>query len=640
MNKSVIKLFVLPFLLFVTVPILSGEVSANPDHPFASGSGTEQDPYVIETADQLDQLRNYLDAHFELGADIDLSGYSAPDGKGWMPIGMNKGYKFTGNFDGIKHTISNLTINRPYTDGVGLFNEIGYSTIKDLFLKNISIKGASSGGLSGYIHHSTVKKIAVNGIVEAEYTVGGLAGYAYYTSLSESSFIGDVNVSENYSTIGGIFGSSREGKVENVFTEGTINPHSSYQEVGGLIGASYKDSIKNSYTAMSLEGEEQDMRSRMHFVSSARDSSIQNSFGVIPPQERKGNFVGYDSGSSINNSFWIERNNHSKLSNLIYPEWNFTSVWTMETGDEFPTLMLSVDKIPPVTTLTIPEVHENGWFNNHIPLEFSVNEDAIIQYRKNDGEWTQYTTPESLGDGEWTVDYFSTDKSGNVEDIKSVQLKVDTTKPLTTMELEGTKGKSDWYVSDPTFTLSPADGGSGIDATEYRLNKGEWISYNSPVTLQEGMHNVEFRSIDGAGNVEDTQTIGVNVDTTVPELEVGLNKYELWSPNHKMKKIQSTLTYSDAMSEVDSVELVSITSNEDDDSHDDIQGAEYGTEDTEFSLRAERSGKKSGRVYTITYLITDYAGNDLTEVATVDVPHDKGKSDKKSNKDKKGKKAK
>ena len=70
---------------------------------------------------------------------------------------------------------------------------------------------------------------------------------------------------------------------------------------------------------------------------------------------------------------------------------------------------------------------------------------------------------------------------------------------------------------------------------------------------------------------------------------------------------------------------MSITSNEDDGRQDDIQGVEYGTEDTEFSLRAERSGKKSGRVYTITYLVTDYAGNDSIEVVTVDVPHDKGK---------------
>ena len=39
-------------------------------------------------------------------------------------------------------------------------------------------------------------------------------------------------------------------------------------------------------------------------------------------------------------------------------------------------------------------------------------------------------------------------------------------------------------------------------------------------------------------------------------------------------------------------------------------------------LRAERSGKSDGRVYTLTYQATDCAGNTSTASATVTVPHD------------------
>ena len=42
---------------------------------FAHGTGTEADPYLVETAADLNGVRDYLSAHFKQTADIDLSGY-------------------------------------------------------------------------------------------------------------------------------------------------------------------------------------------------------------------------------------------------------------------------------------------------------------------------------------------------------------------------------------------------------------------------------------------------------------------------------------------------------------------------------------------------------------------------------------
>jgi hypothetical protein len=39
-----------------------------------------------------------------------------------------------------------------------------------------------------------------------------------------------------------------------------------------------------------------------------------------------------------------------------------------------------------------------------------------------------------------------------------------------------------------------------------------------------------------------------------------------------------------------------------------------------FELRAERSGVGTGRIYTITYLVTDGCGNSTSASATVTVP--------------------
>ncbi len=41
---------------------------------FAGGSGAEDDPWLITTAEALDAVRNDPNAHYRLGADIDLSG--------------------------------------------------------------------------------------------------------------------------------------------------------------------------------------------------------------------------------------------------------------------------------------------------------------------------------------------------------------------------------------------------------------------------------------------------------------------------------------------------------------------------------------------------------------------------------------
>lgn len=71
------------------------------------------------------------------------------------------------------------------------------------------------------------------------------------------------------------------------------------------------------------------------------------------------------------------------------------------------------------------------------------------------------------------------------------------------------------------------------------------------------------------------------------------NIQTLAPPNHKLVDIQETLDAQNAESGIDHVNLVSITSNEPDDG--DIAG------DIRLQLRAERSGKGKGRIYTITY---------------------------------------
>ena len=119
------------------------------------------------------------------------------------------------------------------------------------------------------------------------------------------------------------------------------------------------------------------------------------------------------------------------------------------------------------------------------------------------------------------------------------------------------------------------------------------------------------------------------LDIVPPKLTLALSQSSLWPPNHKLVTITASITVTDNCDPNPRVRLVSITSNEPDDGRGDghtagdVQGAAIGTDDRTFQLRAERSGRGTGRVYTVTYEASDASGNTTTQQATVSVSHNK-----------------
>jgi hypothetical protein len=115
------------------------------------------------------------------------------------------------------------------------------------------------------------------------------------------------------------------------------------------------------------------------------------------------------------------------------------------------------------------------------------------------------------------------------------------------------------------------------------------------------------------------------VDTTPPTLSLSALPSTLGPPNHKLIPVVVTVESTDACDDTPTIRLVSITSNEPDDAPGsgntgpDIQGADFGTDDRHFLLRAERSGKGDGRIYTITYAAEDGSGNVAESSVTVTV---------------------
>ncbi|MBA7620320.1 hypothetical protein ES703_27666 [subsurface metagenome] len=158
---------------------------------------------------------------------------------------------------------------------------------------------------------------------------------------------------------------------------------------------------------------------------------------------------------------------------------------------------------------------------------------------------------------------------------------------------------------------------------------------NDPlIYTEQGTFTVTWTYNDGNGNIaKQTQTVVVD-DVTAPEISVSVSPNILLTPNHKMVLITPDIVVSDNCDPEPGFELISITMNEGDETdtfhpdYDSTLGDGHTINDIQVDvdgniyLRAERSGKGVGRIYTITYTVTDVSGNSTTATATVTVPHD------------------
>ncbi len=240
-----------------TYPYLQWQGSENipyPPSPFAGGSGTEADPYQIATAEQLDQVRNYLDKHFIQTADINLGVAPWNEGEGWEPIGDYVGEaSFKGEYDGDNFTIDGLYINRPAKHSVGLFGELtDGAVVKNLKVVNVDVTGNSfvgavSGGWGGVGYEdSSVINVHVSGITRGTDNVGGLVGTN--STIMQSSSTANVHGS----FAGGLVGLNREGhSIVQSYATGLIT--GTY--TGGLVGHNNYGTIQDSYSLAQVKGD-------------------------------------------------------------------------------------------------------------------------------------------------------------------------------------------------------------------------------------------------------------------------------------------------------------------------------------------------------------------------------------------------
>jgi hypothetical protein len=160
------------------------------------GSGTEDDPYQITTAEDMNQIGadpEYWDKHFIVVADINLSDYT---GTQFNIIG-HYGNPFTGIFDGNDHIISNFRYASTETDYVGLFRCLGSEgQIKNVAMEDVNVDGGSGvfiGGLAGYNNGGWIENCSAAGEVSgSDQYIGGLVGFNGGTILN-CHWVGSVS---------------------------------------------------------------------------------------------------------------------------------------------------------------------------------------------------------------------------------------------------------------------------------------------------------------------------------------------------------------------------------------------------------------------------------------------------------------
>lgn len=209
------------------------------------GNGTEQYPYLIATADDLQAITSMEgDApYFKLTADIDLTEWIAGnnDGNGWIPVGGSSS-GLRGHFDGDGHTISGLWTDETYEYG-GLFAKVTQGAeVKDLHVEIASghtVSGtAYAGGIAG-INDGSISGCTVTGDIAGGQYVGGIAGLSS-NKIHQCRHDGQITATDASANVGGIAGNN-SGEISECKSDGSVTANGASAQCGGIAGSNGAD---------------------------------------------------------------------------------------------------------------------------------------------------------------------------------------------------------------------------------------------------------------------------------------------------------------------------------------------------------------------------------------------------------------
>ncbi len=209
-----------------------------------------------------------------------------------------------------------------------------------------------------------------------------------------------------------------------------------------------------------------------------------------------------------------------------------------------------------------------------------------------------------VSDGTYTYAISATDALGNRAEEKTGSVSVDNTNPQTTLSSGTPKfeanGKT--YITSATpLSLSATDPqvngfAAGLSYTQYRVDSGTFVAYTgSAFLLQEGIHTVEYQSLDNVGNTESVKSGIFYVDNTLPvtTLSTGEPKYQTADKVYVTPNTPITLTANDPVT-------VSVSSG--------VSKIEYKIDSANYAPYTSAITLSEG-VHTASYRSVDNVGN-------------------------------
>jgi len=189
---------------------------------------------------------------------------------------------------------------------------------------------------------------------------------------------------------------------------------------------------------------------------------------------------------------------------------------------------IGLDSVTPTTSDDADDHLHAAPITVHLTATDATSGVASTEYRLDGGAWQTGATvlvpapADHTGDGTHTIEYRSTDVAGGVEATRNCTVGIDTVNdvipPVTSDDADDL-----WHATDVTVHLSASDaGGSGLKETQWRLDEGAWqvgptALVPAPVDHGgDGIHTLEYYSLDNFGNHEDAKSCQVKIDTTAP----------------------------------------------------------------------------------------------------------------------------
>ena len=274
-------------LLLVLVMLLGLLPTAALAAPASGGSGTEADPYLIATAQDLADFRDAVNGSAKkstsklcakLTANIDLGN------EAWTPIGkMTNTYSdyvaFGGVFDGDGHTISGLKIDNS-AQYQALFGYVKGGTIKNLTVEgSVTTATTSSAYAAGIVAYGNpvTMETCMNRVTVTVTQKGYAAGVAAYanTGSTITGCTNQGNISGVGGYLGGIVGTASGVTITNCINNGDV--------VDSMRSATYR------YCVGGIAGSA---------ISASRITNCGNTGAVTSHLKNTGGVVGYFAGTA------------------------------------------------------------------------------------------------------------------------------------------------------------------------------------------------------------------------------------------------------------------------------------------------------------------------------------------------------